>query len=301
MLTNEGKWGGRVEFDCDLFVIGFRDLLGDNAIDYPKRNLLYNNWTDKDKLKMYGRGFTVLSQPLRDVADRSITGRFDFVIYLGPRCLRYPEHHGLAGGTFYEARHDARTVHKSCTSLPMKISGQTLEESPIFRFSPGGKVVNLFAEHPAWTALPLGIPRRAVMPIHFNRSQIHPTVMPVEHGGASKYVHSTEKSYYAELNRCWFGPTCRKQRWDALRHYEILAAGACLVFKNYDKKPPRTAPAELPCFSVKHWAEINELRARLIKNDKPTQEYIDMVYRQRVWLLENTADKVAARLLERIG
>jgi len=297
LLTNEGKWSGRVEYDCDLFLIGFRELLGGNAVDFPKRELLYKRWTLADKQHLYGRGFTILSKTLPDILDRSLSGQFDHVLYLGPRCERYPQLHDRAGGPYFEIRHDARTAHKQCTPLPMPLQGQLPEESPVFRWD-GAKVRNLFAEHQDWPALPLGIPRHLVRPLHFDRDLVHQRSLPVEGGGQSPYPFTNEKDYYAELSRCWFGLICRKQRWDSLRLYEMLAMGACVVFKNYDRKPPRAAPAQLPCFSVRDYAEVSRLYAVHIRAGKPSNEYLDMVQKQREWLLNNTVDKVAGRVLE---
>jgi len=302
LLTNEGKWANRVEFDGDLFLIGFRELLGDDAVDFPKREYLYKQHSVKQKCNLYGRGFTLLTEPLRDIKNRSHEGKFDHVIYLGSRCLRYPKLQQRAGGVYYEVRHDARTAHKQLTALPMRTTKQLPEESPIFRFE-GGRVRNLFEEHKDWSALPLGIPERNIMSISFSgKTQIHQNGVPKEGGKQSKYLWRNEENYYSDMRRSWFGINCRKQRWDALRPYEMLATGTCLVFLNYDRKPVRTAPAKLPCFSIRHKDEIFSLYNRLITKGKPSVEYQDMVYRQREWLLRHgTTKQVARRVLERIS
>jgi len=82
-----------------------------------------------------------------------------------------------------------------------------------------------------------------------------------------------------------------------LRHYEILASGACLLFRDYDQKPPLCAPQNLPCFSYSSLDELEKLINRLLVKNSPTKEYIDMVCKQREWLLQNGTTKMRATQL----
>ena len=101
------------------------------------------------------------------------------------------------------------------------------------------------------------------------------------------------------MNRSWFGLTCMKGGWDSLRHYEILASGSCLLFRDYDRKPKLCAPQDLPCFFYNSAQDLRDLLSRLVVDNKPTQEYIDMVYAQREWLLTCGTTKVRAiKLIE---
>ena len=93
----------------------------------------------------------------------------------------------------------------------------------------------------------------------------------------------------------WFGLTCRKGGWDSLRHYEILASGACLLFRDYDQKPKLCSPQSLPCISYSSPQELETIINRLVVNDIPTQEYIDLVNSQRVWLLKYGTTKARAK------
>jgi len=97
----------------------------------------------------------------------------------------------------------------------------------------------------------------------------------------------------------WFGLTCIKGGWDSLRHYEIIANGACLLFRDYNQKPKLCAPQELPCFSYSSMDELNNLMNRLVINNKPTQEYYEMVLKQREWLLKyGTTEARAIQIVE---
>ena len=46
----------------------------------------------------------------------------------------------------------------------------------------------------------------------------------------------------ADLRRSRFGITTKRKGWDALRHYEIAAAGTVPCFRDLGRKPPRCAP-----------------------------------------------------------
>ena len=107
--------------------------------------------------------------------------------------------------------------------------------------------------------------------------------------GGSRYHHkfTVEEEYYDDLSSSWFGLTCKKGGWDCLRHYEIMAAGSLLLFKDYDKKPPMCSPVDLPCFSYSTQEELDELTCRLVVDNKPTREYNEMLNRQRKWLISN--------------
>jgi len=100
------------------------------------------------------------------------------------------------------------------------------------------------------------------------------------------YTWRQEKEYYEDMQRSWFGLTCKKGGWDSLRHYEIMAAGSLLLFKEYDKKPKLCAPQELPCYSYSSLEELDDIMNRLVVNNKPTKEYLEMLFAQREWLLK---------------
>ena len=96
------------------------------------------------------------------------------------------------------------------------------------------------------------------------------------------------------MGRSWFGLTCKKGGWDSLRHYEILASGSCLLFRDYDKKPPLCAPQNLPCPSYATPEELQSIINRLIIDNKPTDEYYDIVMGQREWLIKYGTTEVRA-------
>jgi hypothetical protein len=58
------------------------------------------------------------------------------------------------------------------------------------------------------------------------------TVIP---GKINTYVFHSEKEYYHDYQKSYFGVTCCKGGWDCMRHYEILANGCIPYFLDLDK------------------------------------------------------------------
>ena len=106
-------------------------------------------------------------------------------------------------------------------------------------------------------------------------------------GSRNHHKFTIEEEYYNDLSRSWFGLTCKKGGWDYLRHYEIMAAGSLLLFKDYNSKPPLCSPQNLPCYSYSTREELQELMSELIIDNKPTDAYLSMLNKQRKWLIDN--------------
>lgn len=65
------------------------------------------------------------------------------------------------------------------------------------------------------------IPEEKVFTKTPDKTQVFGTVVP---GDSSTYVFDTEKEYYEDYSRSFYGITNKKGGWDCLRHYEIFAA-----------------------------------------------------------------------------
>jgi hypothetical protein len=64
-------------------------------------------------------------------------------------------------------------------------------------------------------------------------------------GAAPAELMALERSYYADIERSYFGLTWKKAGWDCLRHLELLAAGCVPLFTDIGAAP-RGAVAFLP-------------------------------------------------------
>jgi hypothetical protein len=61
-------------------------------------------------------------------------------------------------------------------------------------------------------------------------------------GARTAYAFDTAAAYHDDLRDSRFGVTTKRAGWDALRHYEIAAAGAVPCFRELDRKPATCAP-----------------------------------------------------------
>ena len=273
---------------------GLREALGDDCIDFPRKKIMYGDFSESPKNELHGWGFSLLTEPIAEVENRELKD-IDFVLYgvtnaygvkNNPVIDRLAKH-----GVWYLDGHDHRNITRTpCFKRELYRFGQLEKEQNVF---PTG----------------FGIPEHRIMPLEFdNKTQmIRKTAPPYSYfgpqilGPAARqlYVFTEEQDYYEDMRRSFFGLTCMKGGWDSLRHYEILASGACLLFRDYDKKPKSCSPQELPCFSYSSMAELEELFNRLVVNGKPTQEYIEMVCAQREWLWTvGTTKARAIKLIE---
>ena len=51
--------GDHVDYQNDCALIGLRECLGVDLVDYPKQNHNYKSFKEEDALKMYGKGMSV--------------------------------------------------------------------------------------------------------------------------------------------------------------------------------------------------------------------------------------------------
>jgi len=289
---------------------GLRSCLGDECVDYPKKKVMYHDFSEVHKDNIHGRGFSLLTTPIKDISNRNIFDQhFDVVLYGDGHIYgegRNVIYESLAfGNVWFLDGHDLYG------HAPNKIVFDD-EEIIGTQFNNSFKRELTKSSHKNVYPTGFGIPKERLL--KFNtaiKHQLFQKTVP-DHavfrnindlgGGFKHHKFSIESEYYNDLSSSWFGLTCKKGGWDCLRHYEIIAAGACLLFRDYDKKPPLCSPQNLPCFSYSSKEELDSIINRLIVNNKPTDEYIDMVGKQRKWLLEfGTTESRANNIIKIIG
>lgn len=286
----------------NTLINGFRKLLGEDFVDYPRKKVMYGDFSESPKIKLHGRGFSLLTTPIEDISDRDIFNqKFDVVIY--------------GDGHIYGETPNIEGVDELCSGNTWIIDGHDLYGEATIKipsphpsidpFHYGGVVIGsqfkncfkreLVEEEDDVYPTGFGIPEERILPIDYKiKDQLIASTAPslsifddsANQMEPTHYKFDNEKDYYDDLSRSWFGLTCKKGGWDCLRHYEIMAAGALLLFRDYDKKPPLCSPQNLPCFSYSTKEELDDLTSKLVVNNKPTRKYTSMLKKQREWLLE---------------
>lgn len=279
-------------------VHGLRSLMGNDFVEYPKKKILYGDFSESPKDKLHGKGFTFCSESIPDTLynrDNLKVKDFDVVIHGS----------GFIYGDIWQVDHpnqfwtDGNDLYGNA---PRKINfnGENIIGTQYTERCFKRELVENF---PTVWPIGFGIPESKIqIPIMENK-QLYQITAPsdacfFENSG---YKFEYESAYYEDMRRSWFGLTCKKGGWDCLRHYEILASGACLLFKDYDKKPELCEPIGLPTLSYSTKEELDEIMSRLIVNGKTTEEYRNLLYYQRKWLNERgTTLARAQQIVEKI-
>ncbi len=72
-------------------------------------------------------------------------------------------------------------------------------------------------------------------------------IAPMDPRNKASYIYNDEKSYYEQYAESLFGITMKKNGWDCVRHYEIIANNCIPLFLDIDGCPPHiltTLPKE---------------------------------------------------------
>lgn len=283
------------DFQENVILHGLRSLMGSDVVDFPRKKVMYGDFSETTRDEIHGRGFTLYTRPLLDLdLSQRRMSNIDVILYGVTNAYGvtdYSEINKLCKNIWYIDGHDTPDIKKT----------------PCFKRE-------LFSEEKDVYPTGFGIPHYQIRPIFLDKDQKIQKTAPAEAFFKPEvmqhlrlhypYTWKQEKEYYEDMQRSWFGLTCKKGGWDSLRHYEIMAAGSLLLFKEYDKKPKLCAPQELPCYSYSSLEELDDLMNRLVVNNRPTKSYIEMLYAQREWLLkygttEARALEVMKTLLEK--
>lgn len=100
-------------------------------------------------------------------------------------------------------------------------------------YSHGGALPNW----PTLFPISFGIPEAKIIPNITDKCKLIATIKP---GNLKTYIFDNEYDYYKDYQVSLFGITKKKDGWDCLRHYEIMANGCLPVFENLEECPALT-------------------------------------------------------------
>lgn len=268
---------------------GLRSVLGQNCVDSPRKKIMYHDFSESPKESLHGKGFSLLTDPIEEIIDRTLKIGYDVILF--------------GDGHIYGENERERQLCDDLGITTWSIDGHDLygnapnkiifenEEIIGTQFDNCFKRELTISNHKNVFPTGFGIPKARIRGINTNKTQFFQKTAPQyalfgsnEIAGFNHHKFTNEEDYYNDLSQSWFGLTCKKGGWDCLRHYEIMAAGACLLFRDYNKKPPLCSPQEMPCFNYSTKQELDDLIHGLIINNKPTNDYIRMIENQRSWL-----------------
>lgn len=289
-------------------MLGLREILGDNCVDYPRKRILYHDFSDVPKDSLHGRGFSLYHSKMNDISPeaRNLSNqRFDFCMYgtaFAWGMQDIPTLEKLCNKKFYIDGHDMYGI--ATKGKYIQCAGETVignQVTPAFK----GQLIQ---EEPDVYPTGVGLPESRILPIDFSRKcQMYQSAYPryanfeiPDEANRKHYIFTDEEKYYDDMANSWFGLTCKRGGWDAMRHYEIIAAGSVLLFRDYNLKPRYCSPGDLPAIQYSTKDELQSIMNRLVVNNKPTEEYINILETQRKWLIENATTKARASYIIKV-
>ena len=290
---------------------GMRSVLGANCIDFPRKKIMYHDFAESPKNSLHGRGFSLLTTPLDDLSQEQRKIEDINVIIYGSGHMygesRIPEIEEKCDNIWFLDGHDLyghaprKIIHNNEEIIATqfeKCFKRELVEKGLNKVFPSG----------------FGIPIERIRPINLEtKTQLFQKTAPDDSlfkeikdfgvgGGFQHHTFDKEEDYYEDLSKSWFGLTCKKGGWDCLRHYEIIAGGCLLLFKDYELKPKQCSPQNLPCISYSSKEQLEDITNTLIANGKPTPNYIKLLFQQREWLFSTgTTEARALKILQTIN
>jgi hypothetical protein len=318
------------DYVADALFHGLRTLLGPAAVDYPKRAPLYSSVAEQRRASLYGRGFTLYARlddvPVErdDALERAVAGEFDLVVFgsiardwhwwvdlhdrlpagvrkaavdgadvpwmypYGPTWWKRPR-----GWLLPRAHRRATYFKREWTPATGWLRWWGLVPPPLSDRLPLEPIAIAIPEQ-ALVGEPQ--PKTRELATHVVDAEVARRLDRDRTG----YAFSEESAYVADLRGARFGVTTRKAGWDALRHYEIAAAGAVPCFRELTRKPPRCAPHGLrPGVNCLAYADADDLFRQI--DAVGDERYAELAGGALAWARENTTRRRAEGFLGRLG
>ena len=290
---------------------GLRTVMGKNCVDYPRKKIMYHDFSETKKDSLHGRGFSLLTKPILDLSEEERKlDKFDAILYGDGHMYgegTNKELNKLANGNVWVI--DGHDLHGNAPrKIDIKEGDEEINVIGVqFRKSFKRELVEKVEDvYP----IGFGIPTHRIMTFNpEKKDQLFQKTAPDNAlfndvqdigGGFKHHKFTDEEEYYNDLNRSWFGLTCKKGGWDCLRHYEIIAARSVLLFKDYNKKHPTCSPLCIPCLWYSSKEELDEITNRLVVNNKPTDEYMFYLEEQIKWLYNIGTTEARAKYIIKV-
>ena len=234
--------GYKADYMSDLLFHGLRTLLGENCVDYPKKDHMYKDYPlTKD---LWGRGFTY-AETLEDISvdrsdlDTKINNKyFDYIVVTlhhtvqlnYAKCEQIIQNLACPERTIVVDGHDWSTYNSNYLNMCRYFFKREVTDDadphviPIWFAIPENKIV------PA-------IPKKVKDFAFITPGSIEPH-WPKD--SRSTHIYDNEADYYQDYQEAYFGLTCKKGGWDCMRHCEIMANGCIPIFTDIEWCPPRT-------------------------------------------------------------
>ncbi len=235
------------DYLCDTIFHGLRSLYGDEVVDCARLWYMYKADRESNVAAfegLWGKAFTVYGNLPNDdkvdrwdIADKVASHYFDLIVFGcvyrdGPNFLRG----WLADISKYYKPWEIAFLDGKDSAQPA--NNYVYTEDWLFNRGVYFKR-EITCDNNLLHPIGFSIPKEKVTIGDFKKTQAFASVIP---GNPHKntYTFDNEADYYNDMKRSFFGYTCKKGGWDAMRHYELIANGCIPFFLDIEKCPERT-------------------------------------------------------------
>ena len=222
--------GQSPDYQCDMLFHGLRQILGADVIDSQRLWFMYESDVHGGRKRdLYGKGFSLYGLlpdiPIdREDIEAKLRNRyFDIVVY--GSVWRYLKFFPAVELLYPRSRialidgEDHQMIRSDVVEKGVYFKRECLRTSR--RCIP----------------INFALPKCRVREVVAAKTKLLGSVIP---GRLDTYIYDDEHLYYEDYSRSIFGVTKKKDGWDCLRHYEILANGCIPLFIGVQYCPSHT-------------------------------------------------------------
>ena len=228
-----GGIAGGACYLTDMLLHGLRNKFGDDVVEYERAWWMYHDDFGAGKLDpdVYcPRGFTIYrtldddsNVDRTDIESKIKNQYYDLVIF------GYT-HYGLRPGSW-----DLVTKHYPKNKIVWIDGGDLWSD-----LKPEMVDKSIYFKREIYQDLPGIHPINFAMPVEkiasIYREKVN-LVAPMDPRNKASYIYNTERSYYTQYAESLFGVTTKKNGWDCVRHYEIIANNCIPLFLDINECP----------------------------------------------------------------
>lgn len=246
----------------DTLLIGLRNNFGNDVIDYPGAWYMYpkerKRRVGNSTEKFWGKLFTLYdslekydSIDREDIKNKIKKNFFDFIIYgtiRGKNIFLEEAFNSKSKIIFVDASDDG------------VLDREKINKGAYFKMEFTDRDKNVYPIHYA-------VPKKKIIK-SINASPKN-MLSPLIPGKMKTYIYQNENEYYQMYQNSIFSLTYRKQAWESLRHYEILANGSIPMFIKLEDCPTTC----LTTYPKKKLLTLFNLYSKIFRYYNPLQIY----------------------------
>ena len=238
----EGLSGGSC-YLTDMLLHGLRNKFGNDIVEYERAWWMYYEdfGPGKRDPKLYGhQSFSIYRSigsdkdvDRTDIETKIRNQYYDFIVF------GYT-HYGLRPGSWELVTNHYpknKIAYIDGGDLWSDLKPNLIDKCIYFKRE-------LYESTPGLHPISFAIPREKIGTVYREKSEF---IAPMDPRNPSSYIYKEERPYYEQYANSLFGITMKKNGWDCLRHYEIMANNCIPLFLDINQCPEnimKTLPKE---------------------------------------------------------